>query len=532
MSASTVSADPATGRQDSRRWWALAAVSLAAFMTYLDNNIVNVAIPTIQRSLHLSVAGLEWVVSSYLLTLAGLLLVGGRLADVYGRRRLFLAGLAVFTLSSLAAGLAGSGDVLIASRAIQGVGAALLMPATLAIIVATFGDVRERTMAIGVWAAVGALALATGPVLGGLISQHFRWGWIFLINVPIGVITFAIALRNVRESRESSAVRRLDLPGLVTSAVSLFALTYALIEGSVRGWTSPVILGAFALAAVAVAAFLAIESRSASPMVDLTMFRSREFSGGTGTMMIWAFGILGIYFFTSLYLQQTLGFSPVKAGLAFVPMALCVAVFAMIAPRVQARAGAHRTVAFGMLLMVVGLVLFARLGLNVSYPALLPGFMLFGAGAGLMNVPLTNAVMAGYACRPGRHRLRAAQRLARGRRAARHHGDRRRAEHPPGRRAAVRRRPRARVPGRVPHRPAGHDRPDGGRRGGQLPDPAPAGRRPNYVAPAAPRSPRSASSRPSASPWASSWSRRALTADRTNPGSPGMIGRDPGLRPS
>ncbi len=393
VSANTVSADAATGRQDSRRWWALAAVSLAAFMTYLDNNIVNVAIPTIQRSLHLSVAGLEWVVSSYLLTLAGLLLVGGRLADVYGRRRLFLAGLALFTLSSLAAGLAGSGDVLIASRAIQGVGAALLMPATLAIIVATFGDVRERTMAIGVWAAVGALALATGPVLGGLISQHFRWGWIFLINVPVGVITFAIALRNVGESRESSAARRLDLPGLVTSAVSLFALTYALIEGSVRGWTSPVILGAFALAAVAVAAFLAIESRSATPMVDLTMFRSREFSGGIGTMMIWAFGILGIYFFTSLYLQQTLGFSPVKAGLAFVPMALCVAVFATIAPRVQARAGAHRTVAFGMLLMVVGLVLFARLGLNVSYPALLPGFMLFGAGAGLMNVPLTNAVM-------------------------------------------------------------------------------------------------------------------------------------------
>ena len=232
---------------------------------------------------------------------------------MYGRRRLFLAGLAVFTLSSLAAGLAGSGDVLIASRAVQGVGAALLMLATLAIIVATFGDVRERTMAIGVWAAVGALALATGPVLGGLISQHFRWGWIFLVNVPIGVITFAIAVRNVGESRESSAGRRLDLPGLVTSAVTLFALTYALIEGSVRGWTSPVILGAFALAAVAVAAFLAIESRSATPMVDLTMFRSREFSGGIGTMMIWAFGILGIYFFTSLYLQQTLGFSPVKA---------------------------------------------------------------------------------------------------------------------------------------------------------------------------------------------------------------------------
>ncbi len=392
VSANTVTAS--NEGLDSRRWWALGAVSLATFMTYLDNNIVNVAIPTIQRNLNLSVSGLEWVVSSYLLTVAGLLLVGGRLADVFGRRRLFLAGLAVFTLSSLAAGLAGSGEVLIASRAIQGIGAALLMPATLAIVMTAFTNVRERSMAIGIWAAAGALALATGPALGGLISQHLHWGWIFLINVPVGVITFAIAIFYVTESRSESAVRQLDLPGLATSALSLFALTYALIEGNVSGWTAPRILGAFALAAVSAGIFLAIESRTANPMVDLKMFRSREFSGGSGTMMIWAFGVLGIYFFTSLYLQQTLGFSPVEAGLAFVPMALCVAVFAGIAPRIEARAGAHRTVAAGMLLMVVGLLLFARLGLNAHYTSLLPGFMLFGAGAGLMNVPLTNAVMA------------------------------------------------------------------------------------------------------------------------------------------
>jgi EmrB/QacA subfamily drug resistance transporter len=396
--ANIVSADPGgsgkrLGSAATRRWWALAAVSLATFMGYLDNNVTNVAIPTIQRSLHLSVSGLEWVVSSYLLTLAGLLLVGGRLADVYGRRRMFLVGLAVFTLSSLAAGLAGSGEVLIASRAVQGIGAALLMPPTLAIIVAAFTDMRERNTAIGVWAAVGALALALGPVVGGLISQHARWGWIFLINVPLGVITFALTAASVDESRAESAGRRLDLPGLVASAAALFALTYALIQGNVDGWTSPLILGAFALAAVAAAAFLTIESRTATPMVDLAMFRRREFSGGTGTMMIWSFGILGIYFFTSLYLQLTLGFSPTKAGLAFVPMALCVALFAGLAPRVEAWAGVHRTVAFGMLLMVAGLVLFARLGLDVSYVGLLPGFMLFGAGAGLMNVPLTNAVM-------------------------------------------------------------------------------------------------------------------------------------------
>jgi len=392
VSASTVAAK--SEALDTRRWWVLAAVSLAAFMTYLDNNIVNVAIPTIQHSLHLSVSGLEWVVSSYLLTVAGLLLAGGRLADVFGRRRLFLIGMVIFTLSSLAAGLAGSGGVLIASRAVQGVGAALLMPATLAIIMATFTNARERSTAIGIWAAAGALALATGPALGGLISQHLHWGWIFLINVPVGVITFAIAAFYVAESRAESASRQLDLPGLATSALSLFALTYALIEGNVSGWTSPRILGAFVLAAAAAVIFLAIEARSVNPMVDLAMFRRREFSGGTGTMMIWAFGVLGIYFFTSLYLQQTLGFSPVEAGLAFVPMALCVAIFAAIAPRIEARAGAHRTVAAGMLLMVIGLVLFARLGLHAGYTSLLPGFMLFGAGAGLMNVPLTNAVMA------------------------------------------------------------------------------------------------------------------------------------------
>ena len=247
------------------------------------------------------------------------------------------------------------------------------MPATLAIIMAAFTNARERNTAIGIWAAVSALALALGPVLGGLISQHLHWGWIFLINVPIGVITFAIAAFYVDESRAGSAVRRLDLPGLVTSALSLFALTYALIEGDVSGWTAPLILGAFAVAAAAAAAFGAIEARTAHPMVDLSMFRSREFSGGSGTMMIWAFGILGIYFFTSLYLQEILGFSPTKAGLAFVPMALCVAVFAGLAPRAEARAGAHRTVAFGMLLMVVGLVPFARLGLIVTILLLAAG---------------------------------------------------------------------------------------------------------------------------------------------------------------
>src|SRR5215472_8298865 len=296
----TETAMPGTGP---RKWWTLVAVSLATLMSYLDNNVTNVAIPTIQRSLHLSVSGLEWIVSSYLLVFAGLLLVGGRLADLYGRRRVFFIGLTIFTLSSLAAGLAGSGGELIAARAVQGLGAALLTPTTLAILMHAFTDARERTAAIGIWSAVGALGLALGPVIGGVISQHVHWGWIFLINVPIGVITFVIAVPFVAESRADEQTRRLDLPGLVTSAIALFALTYALIEGHDQGWTSTQIVAAFAVAAVAAGVFLAVENRATQPMVPLAVFRSREFSGGTTTMMIWAFGIFGIYFFTSLYLQ-------------------------------------------------------------------------------------------------------------------------------------------------------------------------------------------------------------------------------------
>ncbi len=378
----------------SRRWWSLVAVGLATFMTYLDNNVTNVAIPTIQRSLHLSIAGLEWVVSSYILVFAALLLVGGRLADVFGRRRLFLIGLTIFTAASLGAGLAGSGAVLIGMRLVQGLGAALLVPTTLAIIVATFHDARERTTAVGVWTAIGAMALAFGPLIGGLISQHLHWGWIFFINVPVGAITFAIALLAVGESRDASATRHLDVPGLTASVVALFSLVYALIEGHDKGWTSGLILGAFALAALAGAVFMLIEVRSARPMIPLGLLRSRVFGGGTGTMMLWAFGIFGIYFFTSIYLQEVLGFSPTMAGLAFLPMALCMALFAGLAGPLAARAGAHRVVALGLVLEAIGLYLFWRLGAGATFASLMPGFLFFGAGSGLMNVPLTTAVLA------------------------------------------------------------------------------------------------------------------------------------------
>jgi EmrB/QacA subfamily drug resistance transporter len=362
-------------------------------MTYMDLNIVSVAIPTIQRSLHLSVAGLEWIVSSYLLALAGLLLAGGRLADTYGRRLLFMVGLAIFTASSLAAGLAGSGGVLVGSRAVQGIGAALMTPAALAVIMTTFTDLKERTTALGIWSVASAMGLAIGPVAGGLISQNVRWGWIFLVNVPVGLVTLAIGAWAVRESRAPSATRSLDFPGLITSAISLFTVTYALIEGNDKGWTSPLIIAAFAVAAVAAAIFIAIEARAADPMVDLKMFRVRQVSGGIGTMMIWAFGSLGIYFFTAIYIQDILGFSPTKAGLLFVPMAIALAVCAGASAFLEGWIGGNRTVALGLAVMVPGMYWISTFGLNASFASLLPGTLLIGAGMGLTTVPLTNSVL-------------------------------------------------------------------------------------------------------------------------------------------
>ena len=277
-----------------RSRWTLLAVALATFMTYLDNNIVNVAIPAIERDLQLTTSGLEWVVSSYILVFASLLLAGGRLADVWGRKRLFLIGLSIFTLASLAAGLAGSVEVLVVSRAVQGLGAALVTPTTLAIISATFTSTRQRAAAVGIWSAVGALALAVGPLLGGLLSEYVSWGWIFFINVPVGVATLLLAAAVIRESRRDSGPRRIDVPGVVSSALALFALTFALIEGHDRGWTSPVILACFAVAVVLGVVFVQLELRVREPMVAMSLFRERVFSGGLIALMMWGFGLFGI----------------------------------------------------------------------------------------------------------------------------------------------------------------------------------------------------------------------------------------------
>ncbi|GAA3091839.1 MFS transporter [Streptosporangium carneum] len=375
-----------------RRWWALGAISLATFMTYLDNNVVNVALPTIQRDLGLSISGLEWIVSGYILVFAGLMLVGGRLADVFGRRRIFMIGLGVFTAASLAAGLASDGAVLITARAVQGVGAALLTPTALALLRSVFSDERERATAIGLWSSVGALALALGPLTGGFISEHARWGWIYLINVPVGLVTFALGLWAIRTTPQERVRRGLDVPGLATSSLALFALTYALIEGERAGWTSPEILGSLGLAVASALAFGVIEVRSREPMIDLSLFRSRVVSGGMLSTGLWAFGVFGIYFFTALYLQNALGFSPLEAGGSFVPMALVMAVTAAVAPRISGVLGTATTVATGLLLMSGAVFGISFVGEGGRFGDLLPWFLVYGLGGGLL-VPLTTAIL-------------------------------------------------------------------------------------------------------------------------------------------
>ena len=377
--------------EKNRRWWALVAVALGTFMTYLDNNVVNVALPSIQRDLQLSISGLEWIASSYVLVFAGLLLASGRIADVLGSRGAFFAGLAVFTVASAAAGLAGSQEMLIGARAVQGIGAALLTPAALALLTELFPDPRERGTAIGIWGGVGALALAIGPLTGGWLSQHADWGWIFLINLPIGVLTAVLAAYTIPASRRGTA-RGFDIPGVITSSVSLFALTYALIEGESHGWTSGRILASFALAAAAAIGFVIIELRSANPMMDLAFLRLRVFTGGLLSMGLWAFGVFGIYFYMAIYLQNVLGFSPTEAGAAFVPMALLIAVLATLAPRLEVRFGAGPTVAAGLAVMAIAIAGIASYGEGTTYLALLPWFLLYGVGGGML-IPLNNVVL-------------------------------------------------------------------------------------------------------------------------------------------
>lgn len=373
-----------------RRGLLLLVVGLAGFVTTLDNTVVTVALPTLQAELGASLAALEWVVTGYVLTFAGLMLAGGRMADVYGRRRVLVAGLAVFTAASLAAGLATSAGVLVAARLVQGCGAALILPAMLAV-VSVGNDDRRRSAGVAVWMASGAGALALGPVVGGYLTQHFHWSWVFLLNVPLGVLVIALAVVAVPESRDESAAR-VDVPGVATSVVVLSAGTFALTFGAELGWTSPVIVVAAAVTVVAAAVFVAVERFGADPMVDLALFRARAFTGGVIAQVLWGLGVNGVFFFTALFLQGVLGFSPTMSGLAFVPLALLVVAVTPLVPYIERRLGAGRTVALGLLLVAGGMAAVGFLRPGDGWADLLPAVCVIGVGSAL-TMPLGSAVL-------------------------------------------------------------------------------------------------------------------------------------------
>ena len=379
--------------EENRKWWTLALVAFALFMIMLDNTVVNVALPAIQSDLNMSVSSLEWVVSGYALTFAVLMLTGGKLADMLGRRLIFVVRLGIFALSSLACGLAGSAALLIGARVIQGVGAALMMPATLSIISATFPP-KLRGTAIGVWAGVSALALAIGPLVGGLITEHISWNWIFYVNVPVGALGIVAALAIIRESKDTSHEQRLDVAGLVSSGVAFLAVTFAVIESNRYGWGSATTLGLFALAVVSLAAFVVVELKQRLPMLDLQLFRNGTFVGANVVAFLVTLAMFGVFFFISLYMQQIRGYSPVRAGATFLPMTILIILIAPLAGRASDRFGSRWLMASGMSLVGVSLLLFARLEAHTSFWGILPGLVVGGSGMALTMTPMTAAAMS------------------------------------------------------------------------------------------------------------------------------------------
>ena len=377
---------------ENKKWWTLGAVAFGLFMIMLDNTIVNVALPAIEHSLHMSISSLEWIVTAYALTFAALLITGGKLGDMFGRRKMFIVGLVVFTLASLACGLAPSAGFLIGARAVQGIGAALMNPATLSIITATFPP-KERGQAIGIWAGVSALALAIGPLLGGLIVDNINWHWIFYVNVPVGVVGIVVSYFFIRESRDTSHEQSIDLPGLVTSGGALLALSYALIEGNNHGWTSPEILGLFVGAAVLLAVFIQLELRQRLPMLDLSLFKIGSFVGANLVAMLVSLGMFGVFFYISLYVQNILGYSPTKAGAIFLPMTVLIILVAPIAGKLSDRVGSRWLMGAGMGILGVSLLLYQRIGLHTGFWSLLPQLLLGGVGMALTMSPMTSAAM-------------------------------------------------------------------------------------------------------------------------------------------
>src|SRR5215210_2762907 len=375
--------------EQNKKWWTLGAVAVGLFMIMLDNTVVNVALPSIQRDLGADISSLEWIVTGYALTFAALMLTGGKLADAYGRRLIFILGIVVFTLSSLACGLASSADMLITARLVQGAGAALMNPATLSIIAATFAP-KERGTAIGIWAGVSALALAIGPLVGGLLTEHLDWSWIFFVNVPVGIAGIAASFLLIDESRDDTH-ERLDLPGLVTSGLGLFALTYALIEGNEYGWGSGRIVGALVSAVVLLAVFIVLERRQRAPMLDLSLFRNGTYAGANLVILLVALAMFGVFFFVSLYMQNVLGYSAVQAGAAFLPMTLIIILVAPIAGKSSDRFGSRWLMTIGMVLLGVQLLYLSQLGPDAEFWNLLPGLLVGGLGMAMTMTPTAAA---------------------------------------------------------------------------------------------------------------------------------------------
>ncbi len=382
--------------QDRRRWIALAVIVAAQFMVVLDVAIVNVALPTIKTDLHFSQENLQWVVTAYSIFFGGLLLLGGRMADLLGRRRLFMTGLAIFTVFSLLDGLAWSEGSLIAFRAMQGLGAALLSPAALSILTTTFAEGRDRNRALGIWGAVSGSGGAAGVLLGGALTSSLSWSWIFFINVPVGVLVLAVAPRLVNESRAEVTHRHFDVPGAAAITGGLMLLVYAMTRAVQHGWVTAETIGLLAIAAALVVAFVVIELRSEAPLLPLRIFRLRTLTGSNiGGLLIGA-AEFSQFFLLTLYMQQVLHYSALQTGVAYVALTLAVIVFANISQAVVLRVGVRPVLPVGLLLAAAGLILYARLPVDGHYFwDLFPAFLLSGIGMAFAFIPMTIGALAG-----------------------------------------------------------------------------------------------------------------------------------------
>jgi EmrB/QacA subfamily drug resistance transporter len=379
-----------------RRWLILAVTVTAQFMVILDVAVVNVALPAIKTDLHFSQENLQWVVTAYAILFGGALLLGGRLADLLGRRRLFVIGVSVFTLGSLLSGLAWSADALIAARGIQGVGGALLSPAALSILVTTFPEGRERNTALGIWGAASGSGGAAGVLLGGVLTNYAGWSWIFFINLPVGAAVLAATPWLLRETRALLPHRHFDFAGAASITSGLMLMVYAITRAGEHGWSQPLTLGLLALAALLMVAFVAIEHRSAAPLLPLRIFRSRVVSAANATMLAIGAVSFSQFFLLTLYLQDVLGYSAIKTGVAFIGITLVIAVTATAAQALTTRFGPRRVLTSGMLLSAASAAVYARMPVHGHYFwDVFPGFVLGGLGLALSFVPVTIAALSG-----------------------------------------------------------------------------------------------------------------------------------------